>query len=114
MVNEIGFNYDSDRETIKTQITDTQGNSLIIYLSLYTVRGKYYIDIFTDDEELEMGRIVNCGVDLFQNIKSRKIDFPNCEMLVIPNVNASVDMEFSLITGANGLHSIYVIDDLEE
>lgn len=111
MIYEIGFKYDKEQETIKTLLNDDKNNQLIITLSIYTIKGKYYINIYDDFKNYEIGRLITKDTDLFKHIKNKYREFPEVELLALSTNELGEELDFSYLSASRGIHNLYIIDN---
>ena len=84
------------------------GKSSYKTLDIYNVRGLWYLDIKSDNEDLHIGQRINAYEDLFLICRRRYKEFPNVKMIALPiNLNG-FDVEFTTET-AGVLQDIMVV-----
>ena len=89
-------------------LLDDGEKTLVATLDIYNIRGLWYLDIKSDNEDLHIGQRINAYEDLFLICRRRYKEFPNVKMLALPiNLNG-FDVEFTTET-AGVLQDIMVV-----
>ena len=83
---------------------DDGEKTLVATLDIYNIRGLWYLDIKSDNEDLHIGQRINTYEDLFLICRRRYKEFPNVKMI---NLNG-FDVEFTTET-AGVLQDIMVV-----
>ena len=89
-------------------LLDDGEKTLVVILDIYNIRGLWYLDIRTDDENLHIGQRINTYEDLFLICRRRYKEFPNVKMIALPINSNGFDVEFTTET-AGILQDIMVV-----
>ena len=89
-------------------LLDDGEKTFVATLDIYNIRGLWYLDIKSDNEDLHIGQRINTYEDLFLICRRRYKEFPNVKMIALPiNLNG-FDVEFTTET-AGILQDIMVV-----
>lgn len=98
---------ENSKNSYKVLLDDGE-KTLVAILDIYNIRGLWYLDIRTDDENFHIGQRINTYEDLFLICRRRYKEFPNVKMIALPiNLNG-FDVEFTTET-AGILQDIMVV-----
>lgn len=108
MYKKLDFNFEEDNEIIKTELYDGV-NSLIVNLSIYMIGGKWYLDIYSDTKEYELGKLITRGTDLFEISKFNNREFPKVELQALAINELGVTTDFSLLSTMLDFHGLFLV-----
>ena len=94
MLSRIQLNYSKNNTNNTKFIIDDESNQKIIKLSVYYVRGSWYVDILDNEKYLLYGKIINAWVDLFEILKIYYRDFPDVKLMALPSGIQGMGKEF--------------------
>ena len=95
MLSKISLSYHKYNENKVKILLNDGSNQKSLTISLYLITNLWYMDIFEENKELLLGKIVHTWVDILEILKIYDKDFPKLELIVMPSNINGINKEFS-------------------
>lgn len=106
----IPLNYILNTENnIKFLLNDGKKQKFI-FLSLYSIRNSWYLDVSDNDSKLLIGRLINTWTDLFDILKIYDKNFPKLKLLAMPSNINGINKDFKENI-AGTLQELFLVGD---